>query len=309
MKPQIRCKFAAANFVVILFIIIAFPASADENVIYEADSLYHHIRVVENGNMRGLRFDSNHYQSKIDLTDPLDGHFNYIDLLFAGYLFQPDPDDVLFLGLGGGTAQRLFHNYQPDLDYLSVELDPMVVDVAEEYFFYDRNVMPVEISDARAWLRRNPGKHDYIVQDTYSSNAYGTYIPFHLATLEYFNLVRENLSDDGIFVMNVIGTVYGGEQNRVITSVYRTMHEVFPQLYLFAAEDVQNVVIVASMDEERVNIAELREIAIRLSSTRRGEFPPDLSKSAGRLYDTPPSGLSSGIILTDDYAPVDNLLR
>jgi len=293
---------------ILIVILLSLGVMATETVIYETDSLYHHIRVTQDGNIRGLRFDSNHYQSKIDITDPLDGYFNYIDLLYMGFLIQPEPEDVVMLGLGGGTVPTLFKHYQPGLDFTVVEIDPVVEDIAREYFFFDSDEIPVEISDARAWFRRNPGKHDFIIQDTYSSNAYGTFIPFHLATLEYFEIVKENLSDDGVFVINVIGTIYGGEDNRVITSVYRTMHEVFPQLYMFAAEDFQNVVIVGSQEEDRLNLANFQRRAQELS-LRRGEFPPDLMRGVSRFYDTAPSGLSSALILTDDYAPTDNLLR
>ncbi len=305
-----RAGYGTGFISTVLLIVMLCPvAGSAETVIYEYDSAYHHIRVVQDGSMRGLRFDNNHYQSKIDINNRFAGHFGYIDLLFQSFVFQPEPDDVLMLGLGGGSAQSLIHHYQPDLNILTVELDPAVVDVAEEYFFYDRREMPVDVSDARAWLRRGEGQYDLIIQDTYSSNNYGTFIPFHLATLEYFMLVRQRMTDDGVFAINVIGTVYGGEPNRVIASVYRTMHEVFPQLYLFAAADVQNVVIIATLDENRLSRADLMARANRLVENRPSEFPTGLPTGTTRFYDTAPSGVSSAIILTDDYAPTDNLLR
>ena len=282
---------------------------AAETTIFEYDSVYHHIRVVQDGTFRALRFDNNYYQSKVNTENPLTGHFGYVELFFEAFLFQPGAENVLMLGLGGGSAQRLFHHFQPGLDILTVELDPAVVNVAEEYFFYDRDVLPVQVSDARMYLRRVQDKWDLIVQDTYSSNFYGTFIPFHLATLEYFTLVKERLTDGGVFAINVIGTIYGGESNRVITSVYRTMHEVFPQIYLFAAKDSQNVVIVATLDEERLPHTELLGRAQALLRARGGEFPGSFVSGAHQFYDTIPSGLSQAIVLTDDFAPTDNLLR
>lgn len=302
----------AAIYLVALFmmlLLLAPSASGVETVIYEYDSVYHHIRVTQDGDIRGLRFDNNHYQSLMDIRSPYSGHFHYIDLLFTPFIFNSEIEDVLILGLGGGSAQKLFNYHQPELDILSVELDPAVVDVAEEFFFYDADELPVVVSDARMYLSRNSGKHDLIIQDTYSSNVYGTFIPFHLATLEYFTLVRDRMTDDGIFAVNVIGTVYGGEPNRVITSVYRTMHEVFPHLYLFAAQDVQNVVIVATRNQERLGRAELQARAQALVANRSAEFPPGFLSDLANFYDSPPSGLSSAIVLTDDYAPTDNLLR
>jgi len=295
--------------VILITLCLSQYAFGVETVIYEYDSVYHHIRVVQEGSQRGLRFDNNHYQTRVDIDNPLTGHFNYVDLLFQAFLFKPDPESVLMFGLGGGSAQRLFHHYQPDLPILTVEIDPAVADVAEEYFFVDRSELPVDISDARAWLRRNPGRYDMIIQDTYSSNIYGTFIPFHLATLEYWRLVKEHLSEDGVLAVNVIGTVYGGEPNRIITAVYRTMHEVFGEIYLFAASDVQNVVVIATQSENRLTNMELQVLASELLTTRHEEFPMDLQRGTFRFYDTAPSGLADALILTDDYAPTDNLLR
>jgi spermidine synthase len=286
------------------------PATAAETVLLEYDSAYHHIMVVQDGSIRGLKFDNNYFQSKMDVNNPLAGEFGYVDLLFEAFIFDPSAQDVLIFGLGGGSAQKLLHYHRPDLSIRTVELDPAVVDVAQEYFYYDPVALPVTVSDARSYLRRTEQKYDLIIQDTYSSNNYGTFIPFHLATLEYFTMVRDHLSDDGVFAINVIGTVYGGEPNRVITSVYRTMMEVFPQLYLFAADDVQNVVIVATKDEERLSRTQLTPIARDLVTANPGGFPSDFVQATGRqFYDTAPARLSEAIVLTDDYAPTDNLLR
>lgn len=280
-----------------------------EEVIYQFDSAYHRIRVTQNGNIRALRFDNNFYQTTVDVTNPLRGHYDYAELFFDTALFKPDAENVCMLGLGGGSIQRLFNHFQPGLDDLTVEIDSAVVDVAEGYFFFDRNQMPVVVDDARRYLRSNQDKYDMIFQDSYTSNAYGTFVPFHLATYEYFLIVNDRLEDDGVFAINVIGTVYGGEEHRIITSIYKTMSEVFPQLYMFAADESQNVVIIATKDSQRLTRQDLLSRAQSIVNTRRSEFPQGFYQSAYKLYDTAPSGLSTALVLTDDYAPVDNLLR
>jgi spermidine synthase len=291
-------------------LIFSTPATATETTVYETDSAYHHIRVVQDRSIRGLKFDNNYFQSKVDINNPLLGHFSYIELFFESFLFTDNPENMLILGLGGGSAPRLINHFQPNLKMTTVELDPEVVDIAQQYFFFDADKMPVTVSDARTFLRRSDKQYDIIIQDTYSSSRYGTFIPFHLATLEYFQLVRDHLTDDGAFAINVIGTVYGGEPNRVITSVYRTMHQVFPQMYMFGANDVQNVVIVATKDNVRKTGVQLTAWARELEKRNPGMYPDNFIKATeSQFYDTLPSRLSDAIILTDDYAPTDNLLR
>jgi hypothetical protein len=55
---------------------------------------------------------------------------------------------------------------------------------------------------------------------------------------------------------------------------------------------------------------ELTQIARDLAASRPGQFPQNFFQTTSRqFYDTFPSGVSVGIVLTDDYAPTDNLLR
>lgn len=301
---------AVWSSIVVVVLFCAASVFASEKILVEFDSAYHHIKVVQDGSIRGLKFDNNYFQSKMDVNNPFKGYFGYIDLLFEVFLFKPDAKNMLMLGLGGGSAQKLMHHYQKHVNLLTVELDPAVVEVAEKYFFYDSKAMPVIVSDARMYLKRSKQKYDVIIQDTYSSNRYGTFIPYHLATLEYFTLVKDRLNDDGVFAINVIGTIFGGEPNRIIDSVYKTMAEVFPQLYLFAAEDVQNVVIIATLNNKRMKANEIMNIARELVKKDPDGYPPGfIKRSSSQFYDTLPSMVSRAIILTDDYAPTDNLLR
>jgi hypothetical protein len=80
-------------------------------------------------------------------------------------------------------------------------------------------------------------------------------------------------------------------------------------MYLFAAPDVQNVVIIATKNEERLSRLELGLRAQDLTNERPRAFPPGFMMGISKFYDTAPSGLAGALILTDDFAPTDNLLR
>ena len=91
------------------------------------------------------------------------------------------------------------------------------------------------------------------------------------------------------------------------------MREVFPQIYLFATrraenaslDTIQNVILIATKDSKRLDI---REITKRASALGRGLFPDPIGDIAISYYD---EKLSDGDVpvLTDDYAPTDNLLH
>ena len=97
---------------------------------------------------------------------------------------------MLFIGLGGGSAPKRMWRDFPELRLQVVELDPDVVDAAYRWFELPRDPrLAVDVDDGRRWLTRNDKRWDVIVIDAF----YADSIPFHLATREFLQLVRERL--------------------------------------------------------------------------------------------------------------------
>ena len=101
-----------------------------------------------------------------------------------------------------------------------VELDPEVVAAAYTWFALPHSPrLDVAVDDGRQWLTRHPQRWDVIVIDAF----YADSIPFHLATHEFLNLVRERLAPGGVVVVNVIGSLTGSDSKllRSLTKTYR----------------------------------------------------------------------------------------
>src|SRR5882762_1951405 len=140
------------------------------------------------------------------------------------------------IGLGGGSAQRSFSKYHPGLLIETVEIDPVVVQVAREYFkFEESNTQKVRIEDGRVWLRRSTAQRDLIILDAYVKGRYGSSIPQHLVTKEFFEQVRDHLNTNGVVAYNVIGTMNGWRAD-LVGAIYHTLQTVFPQVYVFGAK-------------------------------------------------------------------------
>ena len=132
--------------------------------------------------------------------------------------------NVLFIGLGGGSAPKRMWRDFPDLRLQVVELDPEVVNAAYRWFELPRSPrLTVDADDGRQWLTRHRQKWDVIVIDAF----YADSIPFHLATHEFLELVRERLSPGGVVVVNVIGAVTG-EESKLLRSLTKTYRSVVP---------------------------------------------------------------------------------
>ena len=284
-------------------LLAGFPTHAGP--VFEVTSPYHHIRVVDEGGMRLLCFDDA-TESRISLQDPLKGHFEYTEYFHMAWLWNTQLTNVLMVGLGAGTAQRAFEHYYPDVNVETVEIDPMVVQVARDYFNFKESArQKVQVADGRVFLRRSTARHDLIILDAYLSGRYGSSIPQHLATKEFFELVRDHLTTNGVVAYNVIGTVNDWHAG-IVGAIYRTLKTVFPQVYLFRARSSRNVVLVATHSAVRDDLVGLRQRAALLVQTRRVTVPGFSERLEMFQALAPPSATRSPV-LTDDYAPVEGL--
>ncbi len=279
---------------------------ADGAIVYETTSPYHHIQVVEEAGIRTLSFDGS-METQMSLDDPLQGHFEYVEYFQMPWLWNSNISNVLMVGLGGASAQRAFEHYFPNVTVTTAEIDAVVRRVAQQYFQFKESArQQVRIEDGRVFLRRSREKYDLIVLDAYRKAAYGSFIPYHLATKEFFELCSEHLTDQGVVAYNVIGSLLGPQAD-ILGAVYRTMKAVYPQVYLFPARQSENVVLIGTKSSQKVTFLLLQQRAKTLIQRKEVTLPT----FRNRIYSfraEPPLNSSRCPILTDDYAPVDGLL-
>ena len=159
------------------------------------DSRYHHLLVVQSNGIRYLRFD-NSFQSAMRVARPYDAYFPYTNALALGVAYRTSARDILFVGLGAGSAPKRIHRDFPRVRMRVVEIDPAVVDVARKWFAFPRSI-PVVVRDGRQYLEHDHARHDVIVIDAYYADA----IPFHLTTREFLETVRARLKPGGVVVL------------------------------------------------------------------------------------------------------------
>lgn len=278
------------------------------SVVYEKDSLYHNIRVMDGSGRRYLRFDSS-WQSGMSLEDPYATVFEYTDFFHLGLVFKPDAKKVLFVGLGGGSAPKKFFKDYPEMTIDVAEIDPDVIRVGREYFSVPNDQrLRLVAKDGRLYLKEKDEKYDLIILDAYYADA----IPFHLTTVEFLTLVRDRLNPDGAVIANLIGA-FEGKQSRLFRSMDLTFGQVFPARYRFPVlwgpggdhARLRNIILVATSDYNGLEPEEIVQNAEELA--REKVKIPRLVDYAGDLY-TGPINYDDVQVLTDDHAPVDRLL-
>ncbi len=273
----------------------------------QKDTFYHRIRIEEDDEARYMYFDRT-LQSAMNLKDPTALRLIYSRYTSLGFTFRPDAKKMLIIGLGGGSIPKKVQKEFPHIEIDAVEIDPEVIKMAKDYFHVKESAqLRLHAQDGRLFMARVRQQYDIILLDAYFTDA----MPFHLTTKQFFELAQKKLTPNGIIVANLISAVTG-PSGKITRAFVRTQRQVFPQTYVFAARrpdnvslnTIQNVIVVATRDKQRMDI---KEIVKRAGSLDRGLFPEPIQDIAVAYYDRP---LAEDVpILTDDYAPTDNLLN
>jgi len=232
--------------------------------------------------------------SYVDLNDPSYLDFRYARLMADTVLtHSPEgPLDALYIGGGGFTLPRWLTAERPGSTNTVLELDASLVDIAEDELGLDPgDIDVITLGDARLNILPTPDNHfELVVGDAFG----GLSVPWHLTTEEFVTEIAARLTDDGLYVMNLIDH----PPFRFARAEAATLAEVFPEVLVMAPPDYidgvrgGNVVLAAGW--RPFNTAELeRAIADRAGS----EIALTGAAAAEWIGDSP--------TLTDEFAPVD----
>lgn len=214
-------------------------------------------------------------ESRLSLSDPLALTSQYTQAMLLALAWHPSPRRVLLLGLGGGRIQLVLHHYLESLELYTVEIDPLVIDVAQRFFgFATDERQHVRIKDGRAYLQDLPNEapYDLILLDAYRASG----VPLHLSTCEFYSECLAALAPDGAVVTNLqSGAPLYEATRRTFAAVFRYT-TVFPLL-------AGNVIVIGS-DTEQLNQEELRFRTTSVQQRYGFDFAlPHLAQAAIRL--------------------------
>lgn len=279
------------------------PLKATSGQIYEAESAYNYIQVLEINGYRMLRLNEGQGIHSTWHPDQLGFRGPWQQFLAAPFFNAPpyapeDVDSIAIVGLAAGTVARQATQVFGPIPIDGFEIDPKIIAVAQEYFEMNHpNLNPIA-QDGRWGLSRSERHYSVIAVDAYRP----PYIPWHLTTKEFFEMARGKLVEDGVLVVNV---GRAPEDRRLIEAIVGTLKTVFPSVYVMDVPDTFNSVVYATkqatqMENLYANLLDLYE---------REDAHPLLIDSIQQVvvYQQPtPEG---GMVFTDDWAPVEWLIN
>jgi spermidine synthase len=208
--------------------------------------------------------------------------------------------DTLFIGGGGYTFPRYVEAVYPQATVDVIEIDPAVTRATYEHLGLSRATRIRSFNhDARAFLQEwaDPKRYDIIYGDAFNDLS----IPYHLTTVEFTRILASRLKPDGIYLANVIDKLEGGEFLKAYANALR---RVFPHVHILARTDAvlpfdrNTYVLMASrqpLDRSKLDAVTSSDESERTVPMRDAQLEAYLR--SGRA-----------LVLTDDFAPVDQLL-
>ena len=276
------------------------PIKSTSGQIFERESAYNYIQVVE---IRGTRFLLlNEGQGIHSVYNPAGGPtFGTWDYFLAAPYFNPGADPVRpverlgLVGLAGGTIAKQYTQVFGPIPIDGWEIDPDIVAVGREFFDMNEPNLNALVQDGRWGLAHSPWHYAVIGVDAYRL----PYIPWHLTTREFFQEVRDHLTDLGVLVINVGRTP---DDRRLVEAMVGTIGAVFPTVHVVDVPNTFNTIVFATVQPTSAD-----NLAGNLASLRVNGASPllldVLERTILNLQPTP----ESEVVFTDDWAPIEQL--
>ena len=282
-------------------------------IIYEDESAYNYIAVRQWGPERHLKLNDgigihSVYHPQMVLSEGIWDYFLLAPLFNSPPSRSTDapstPHSVLLIGLAAGTVSELYTQIYGPLPITGIELDPEIIEVGRRYFNMNQPNLQAIAADGRRWLLQQPAsaRWDVIAVDAYRP----PYIPFHLTTLEFFQLVRSHMSEQGVLAINVGRT---NTNFALVDAMSKTVGQVFAAVYLIdqpgPTDNLSNSMLIATVQPTQLENFS-KNIAL-LPNSIPSEFRQFAQTTIAQAHLAAPA--ADAPIFTDDHAPVEQIVH
>lgn len=268
----------------------------EPELVYEGESVYNYLQVKENADSVILSTNVLFgVQSILKKDHSFSGmYYDYaMAAPFMAGVYEKDSIDILILGMGTGTFAAQCGQYFYHADIEGVEIDEKITELAREYFHLPEDIK-VTSYDGRAYLQAldDSRKYDVIMVDAYQDIT----IPFQMSSAEFFTMVKEHLTDDGVMTVNM--NMRGTNEGSINQYLSDTISKVFDTVYTVDVKGSTNRELFASASPDILEV--MRDNTALAPDAELAEL---IDRVADGLLEYEPGGY----LLTDDKAPVELL--
>ena len=178
------------------------------------------------------------------------------------------------------------------------EIEPSLHDLAVKYFKVPKtDRLTSHVEDGRRFLFDTDKSYDYIFSDVY----YSLYsIPAHFTTVEFFEIAKQKLNNNGLFIASIIGDLSRKEPSFILSEI-RTFQSVFSNSYIFAVDSPakagpQIIILLGHKGDAVLDFSD---------ESVHGHDDAFIRALADHLVDMDRFELSAYTALSDNYSPIE----
>jgi spermidine synthase len=275
------------------------PVKKTTDQIFEKESAYNYIQVLEKDGYRYLRLNEGQGIHSIYHSEQQTFWGTWMQVLPAPFFNSPpfipaDVDNVAIIGLAAGTTARQATSAFGPIPIDGFEIDREIIKVGQKYFeMIGDNLNPIA-QDGR-WGLAHSGKNYSII----SIDAYRPpYIPWHLTTKEFFTIVYDHLDSRGALVINVGRTP---EDEKLLSGLTATIQSVFPSVYVMDVPGTYNSIIYATVQGTDTRYLEENLALLLDTDSADSTLVSAMEIALANLRQLP----EGGQIFTDNKAPIE----
>ncbi len=272
---------------------------ASAGQIYETESAYNYIQVLDKDGFTVLRLNEGQGVHSVYRADILDYRGPWEQVLAAPFFnsapFSPQQvESIAIVGLAAGTVARQATAVFGPIPIDGFEIDPKIVEVGRRFFDMNMPNLTARVEDGRWGLEHSNRRYTIISVDAYRP----PYIPFHLTTREFFTIAHDHLQEDGVLVINVGRSP---TDRRLVDDLSATLLSIFPSVHIMDVPESFNSIIYASNQP-----TEMSNLAANLAILEQSKtIHPLLLESLRRVVTNQQPTPQNGIVFTDDLSPIE----
>lgn len=223
-----------------------------------------------------LHFDFSATQSHMLKTDPDKLILGYTRTMMGFLLFQPKPERIAMIGLGGGSLAKYCLRHVPGAHFTAIEINPKVIALRDKFGIPpDGPNFEVVCADGAVYVRNRSEPVDVLLVDGFDRDGQ----PGQLGSAEFYDHCYTKLRDGGVLVVNLLES-----DNKFGTYTARIRKSFDAQVVVVEAEECGNKIAFAYKGKDFPPLATTMSERVRdLGPTHTVALHAIAQKVIGRL--------------------------
>ncbi len=158
--------------------------------------------ISEQENLRCLHLNGSMVQSAMQISAPETLTLVYTQCMMGFLLFHPKPENILMIGLGGGSLTKFVYHYMPETRIKVIEINPRVIMAAQQYFALpeENERFEIIVAEGGQFIAEQSISTDIIMVDGFDDDYH---VP-SLCSQDFYDQAQRMLNKNGMIVVNLL---------------------------------------------------------------------------------------------------------